>query len=424
MDTRRKLAILADAARFDAPCARRTDPAAAAAPAPTATELLGDAARHGICHAVAADGRRIALLKVLLTNHCIHDCGYCVNRRSADVERARLGVPEVVRLTLELHRQGAIEGLFLSSGVHRSADHTMEQLAAVARSLRVEHRFPGYIHLKAIPEASPELIAEAGRWANRLSVNVELPTQQHLDALAPGRRLVTITRAMDRIRDRIAESHEEHRRRVRGPEFAPAGQVTQMVVGADAATDAQILRAAASLYERQRLRRVYYGSYVPVAGTRAALPEVASPLVREHRLYQADWLLRVYGFGVEELTPAEAPQLELGVDPKLAWALRNRAWFPVDVNRASREALLRVPGFGTRTVARILAVRTWHRLRLADLVTLRVPLRRALPFVITADHNPHVLGMDAADLRERVAPRLDQMDLFGAAAASASSGQL
>jgi predicted DNA-binding helix-hairpin-helix protein len=300
----------------------------------------------------------------------------------------------------------------------------MEQLAAVARSLRVEHRFPGYIHLKAIPEASPELIAEAGRWADRLSVNVELPTQQHLDALAPGRRLVTITRAMDRIRDRIAESHEAHRRRTRAPEFAPAGQVTQMVVGADAATDAQLLRAAVSLYERQRLRRVYYGSYVPIDGARAALPGVASPLVREHRLYQADWLLRVYGFGVDELTPADAPNLELGLDPKLAWALRNRALFPVDVNRASREALLRVPGLGTRAVARILAVRHWHRFRLADLLTLRVPVRRALPFVITADHNPHVLALDSAELRERVAPWRAQMDLFAGAAASAASGQL
>ncbi|HEX8904829.1 MAG TPA: putative DNA modification/repair radical SAM protein, partial [Longimicrobiaceae bacterium] len=352
MDTRRKLAILADAARFDAPCARRTDPAPTAAPAQGPPDPLGDAARHGICHAIAADGRRIALLKILLTNRCIHDCGYCVNRRSADVERAALTVSEVVRLTLELYRQGVVEGLFLSSGVHRSADHTMEQLAAVARTLRRDHRFPGYIHLKAIPEASPELIAEAGRWANRLSVNVELPTQHHLDALAPGRRLVTITRAMDGIRDRIAESHEEHRRRVRGPEFAPAGQVTQMVVGADDATDAQILRAATSLYERQRLRRVYYGSYVPIVGATAALPDAPSPLVREHRLYQADWLLRVYGFSVDEIAPTDEPNLDPTLDPKLAWALRNRDRFPVDVNRAPREALLRVPGLGTRTVGR------------------------------------------------------------------------
>ena len=419
METRRKLAILADAARFDAPCARRTDPAAVS---PAAVEQLGEAARHGIVYAIAADGRRIALLKILLTNHCIHDCGYCVNRRSADVERARLGVHEVVRLTLELYRQGTIEGLFLSSGVHRSADHTMEQLAAVARTLRRDHRFPGYIHLKAIPEASPELIAEAGRWANRLSVNVELPTQHHLDALAPGRRLTTITKAMDRIRDRIAESHEEHRRHVRAPEFAPAGQVTQMVVGADGATDAQILHAATSLYERQRLRRVYYGSYVPIAGARATLPEVASPIGREHRLYQADWLLRVYGFGVDELTPDDAPNLDPELDPKLAWALRNRCGFPVDVNRAPREALLRVPGFGTRTVARLLAVRRWHRIRLADLVTLRVPMRRAMPFVITADHSPHLLGLDSTSLRERVAPRRTQIELF--AAGAAGSGEL
>jgi putative DNA modification/repair radical SAM protein len=423
MDTRRKLAILADAARFDAPCARRTE-RLAEPPVGRVPEMLGEAARHGICHALAADGRRIALLKILLTNHCIHDCAYCVNRRSADVERARLGVQEVVRLTLDLYRQGVIEGLFLSSGVHRSADHTMEQLAAVARTLRQDHRFRGYIHLKAIPEASAELIAEAGRWADRLSVNVELPTQHHLDALAPGRRLVTITRAMDGIRDRIAEAHEEHRRRAWGPAFAPAGQVTQMVVGADDATDAQILRAANSLYERQRLRRVYYGSYVPIAGTRGALPEAPSPLVREHRLYQADWLLRVYGFSVDEIAPDDEPNLDPTLDPKLAWALRNRAHFPVDVNRAPREALLRVPGLGTRTVARLLAIRTWHRIRLADLVTLRVPVRRALPFVVTADHNPHLLALDAADLRRWVAPWRDQMELFAAAAVSASTGEI
>jgi putative DNA modification/repair radical SAM protein len=417
MDTRRKLAVLADAARFDAPCARRLD--APAAPTTAADPTLAEAARHGICHAIAADGRRVALLKVLLTNHCIHDCGYCVNRRSADVERARFTVTELVRLTLDLYRQGVVEGLFLSSGVMRSADFTMEQLTDVARTLRRDHHFPGYIHLKAIPEASPELLTEAGKWVDRISVNVELPTQRHLDALAPGRRLVTITRAMDRIRDGIAEAHEAQRRHLRAPSFAPAGQVTQMVVGANDASDAEILAASAVLYERQRLRRVYYGTYVPIPDAGSALPDVAPPLAREHRLYQADWLLRDYGFSVDELVPDDAPNLALDVDPKLAWALRHRELFPLDLNRASRPELLRVPGLGPRTVERILAMRRWRRVRTSDLLALRGPVSRALPFVVAADANPALQLLDRTDLRDRVAKpwRWTQLELFGAASA-------
>jgi putative DNA modification/repair radical SAM protein len=415
MDTRRKLAVLADAARFDAPCARRLD--APSAPTTAVDRTLAEAARHGICHAIAADGRRVALLKVLLTNHCIHDCGYCVNRRSADVERARFTVTELVRLTLDLYRQGVIEGLFLSSGVMRSADFTMEQLTDVARTLRRDHHFPGYIHLKAIPEASPELLTEAGTWVDRISVNVELPTQRHLDALAPGRRLVTITRAMERIRDGIAEAHEAQRRHLRAPSFAPAGQVTQMVVGANDATDAEILSASAVLYERQRLRRVYYGTYVPIPDAGSALPVVAPPLSREHRLYQADWLLRDYGFSVDELVPADVPNLALDVDPKLAWALRHRELFPLDLNRASRPELLRVPGLGPRTVERILAMRRWRRVRTSDLLALRGPVSRALPFVVAAGANPALQLLDRTDLREKVVKRWrwTQLELFPAA---------
>ncbi|AHG91775.1 DNA modification/repair radical SAM protein, putative [Gemmatirosa kalamazoonensis] len=405
MDTRRKLAILADAARFDAPCARRLPGAPGESSVPD----------QGICHAIAADGRTVALLKVLLTNHCIHDCAYCVNRRSADVERARFTVTEIVRLTLDLFRQGVIEGLFLSSGVMRSADFTMEQLTDVARTLRRDHGFAGYIHLKAIPEASPELLTEAGKWVDRLSVNVELPTQRHLDAIAPGRRLVTITRAMDRIRDGIAEAHEAQRRSVRAPSFAPAGQVTQMVVGADDATDAQILGTSAALYERQRLRRVYYGSYVPIVGAGDAVPDAAPPAAREHRLYQADWLLRHYGFAVDELVPDDAPNLDLDLDPKLAWALRHRDAFPADLNRATRRELLRVPGLGRMAVERILTARRWRRLRTTDLLTLHVPVARVLPFVHAADPNPALRLLDAPDLRDRLVRPRDQLDLFAAA---------
>jgi putative DNA modification/repair radical SAM protein len=338
-------------------------------------------------------------------------------------------VRDVVRLTLDWHRRGLVEGLFLSSAVDRDADHTMEQLVAVARTLRREHHFLGYVHLKVIPEASPELIREAGRWADRVSVNVELPTQRRLDALAPGRRLATMHRAMDRLRDGIAEAHEVSRRhrfaldpsrawRRALPRFAPAGQVTQLVVGADDATDAELLAAADALYVRQRLRRVYYGAYVPPAEPGGAADAVAreapSPL-RERRLYQADWLLRDYGFTVQELAPPEAPDLPLDVDPKLAWALRHPEQFPVDVNRAPREALLRVPGFGRRTVARILAVRPFHRVRVEDLLRLHVPVSRALPFVVTADHGARALDEAGRVLRERLARRTrgpSQLELF------------
>lgn len=376
----RRLALLADAARFDAPCAARVGASAGTsapalrgprrrAPLPTLDEAAVE--RSAIYYSVTADGRRVPLLKLLLTNHCVYDCAYCPLRRSAEAERARLTVSEVVRLTVDYHRRGLVDGLFLSAAVDESADGTMEQLVAVARTLRLEHHFAGYIHLKVVPEASPELTDEAGRWADRVSVNVELARQQDLDTLAPGRHLATMHRAMDRLRDGIAESHERRLRlasarggvagwgasrwaRARLPRFAPAGQVTQMVIGADGARDADVLHAAARLYERQRLRRVYFGGYVPVAGAPDALPTVLPSGLRERRLYEADWLIRRYGFSVDELVPPDAPDLAPDVDPKLAWALRHPEHFPVDVNRASREALLRVPGLGHRTVDRLL----------------------------------------------------------------------
>jgi putative DNA modification/repair radical SAM protein len=346
----------------------------------------------------------------------VYDCGYCINRRSSGVRRARFTPEEVVRLTLEFYRRNYIEGLFLSSGIIRGPDYTMEQLVAVARTLRRDHGFGGYIHLKTIPNASADLIREAGRWADRLSINLELPRQRDLDALAPGKELVQITRSMGVIRDGIEAGSE-----VRAPAFAPAGQATQMIVGATAATDAEILEASASLYARQRLRRVYFSAFSPIPDASPALPATAPPLLREHRLYQADWLMRFYGFGVRELIRPDAPNLELEVDPKLAWALRNRDRFPVDLNRADRGELLRVPGLGVRNVKRIVAMRRWRRLRLDDLARLRVPLGRALPFVVLADHTPGALP-DALDLRSRVA-RNDQLDLF-AVRRSAVSGEV
>ena len=423
MDVREKLAILADAAKYDASCASSGSKGRRAR-----GEGIGSTEGMGICHSYTPDGRCVSLLKILLTNYCIYDCSYCINRKSSGVRRARFTPAEVVDLTIEFYRRNYIEGLFLSSGIIRGPDYTMEQLVAVARSLRREHAFAGYIHLKVIPNAAPELIAEAGRWADRVSVNVELPRQEDLDALAPEKELVQITRSMGVLRDRIAEAKEEARDAAspRGadralPSFAPAGQSTQMIVGASSASDATILQTSAELYAGQRLRRVYYSAFSPIPDASSSLPSASPPLVREHRLYQADWLVRFYGFGARELTTSDAPNLDLAIDPKLSWALRNRGSFPVDLNRASRAELLRIPGVGVRSVDRILRARRWRRIRLEDLARLRVSLARALPFVVADDHTPTPLRLDALDLRDRLAPR--QLDMF-ALERSALTGQL
>jgi len=377
----------------------------------------------GICHSYAPDGRCISLLKILLTNFCTYDCLYCVNRVSSNVARARFTVGEVVDLTLDFYRRNCIEGLFLSSGIIRSPDYTMEQVVEVARVLREEHDFRGYIHLKTIPEASPELLARAGRYADRLSINVELPTAQSLAALAPEKDGAAIRRSMARLRLSIDEAKEARRprpaaagpmlppRRARPPRFAPAGQSTQMIVGADATSDSTILGASASLYGAYRLKRVYYSAFSPIPDAARALPLRAPPLVREHRLYQADWLMRFYGFGHEEIVPADTGMLSLEVDPKLAWALAHRERFPVDLNRAPKEMLLRVPGLGVKSVERVLLARRVRRLRAADLERMHLPLAKLLPFVVVADHRPG-RALDAADLARRTAPAPRQGSLF------------
>jgi len=387
MELQRKLEILADAAKYDASCAssgtNKRDSRAGG---------LGSTTGSGICHSYTPDGRCVSLLKILLTNYCIYDCLYCINRTSSSVQRARFTVDEVVQLTIDFYKRNYIEGLFLSSGIIRNADYTMEQTIAVARKLRLEHGFKGYIHLKTIPEASPELIAEAGKWADRISINIELPTPADLAKLAPEKNIARIETSMDGIKTRIEQGKAERKESRKAPPFAPAGQSTQMIVGATPTPDRDILERASNLYGKQKLKRVYYSAFSPIPDASAKLPLISPPLIREHRLYQADWLLRFYGFKVAELTTADAPDLSLTQDPKLSWALRNRAEFPLDINRAPREMLLRIPGLGVRNVDRILQIRRWHRVTLADLTRLRVPLKKALPFIITADHLPKLIG--------------------------------
>ncbi|HYJ05819.1 MAG TPA: putative DNA modification/repair radical SAM protein [Chthoniobacterales bacterium] len=419
MELTRKLAILADAAKYDASCAssgttKRNSRTSGG---------LGSTTGTGICHSYTPDGRCVSLLKILLTNYCIYDCLYCINRISSDVQRARFTVNEVVQLTLDFYRRNYIEGLFLSSGIIRNADYTMEQVIAVARALRQEHAFRGYIHLKTIPEASPALIEEAGRWADRISINIELPTEASLAQLAPEKNLQRTRAAMAGIKERIDEAKVARRESRKAPAFAPAGQSTQMIVGATDTSDAAILEQASSLYSQYKLRRVYYSAFSPIPDASSKLPAIAPPLVREHRLYQADWLVRFYEFEVQELTTSAAPNLDLAIDPKLAWALRNRHLFPVDLNKAPRQLLLRVPGVGTKSVERILKVRRWHKIRLEDLPRLHLSLKKVLPFIVTPDHNSVALALDSDALAARFVPANRQLDLFSAAA-SAVNGQL
>ncbi len=397
----RKLRILADAAKYDASCA------SSGAPKRTAgKDGLGSTTGAGICHAYTPDGRCISLLKILLTNYCLFDCAYCINRRSSNVTRARFSVDEVVTLTVEFYKRNYIEGLFLSSGIIRSPDHTMEMLTLVAKRLRRQHGFRGYIHLKSIPEASPWLIEEAGLYADRLSINVELPTEESLTRLAPEKDGAAIQGAMAQIGERIVQAKAEKRR------FSPAGQSTQVIVGADATTDAALIGRSAQLYDQLGLKRVYYSAFSPIPAGSAILPLKAPPLQREHRLYQADWLIRYYAFSAGEVAEAsEDGMLALDIDPKLAWALKNRHRFPVDVNRADREMLLRVPGLGARAVDALLKARRHATLRLDDVARLSSGLKRARPFLVAADHRPTALT-DRLDLRARLAEPAEQLSLF------------
>lgn len=400
-----KLSILADAAKYDASCASSGAPKRSS----QGKAGIGSTNGMGICHSYTPDGRCVSLLKILLTNFCLYDCQYCVNRRSSDVPRARMSPEEVVTLTLDFYRRNCVSGLFLSSGIIRSADYTMEQLIQVAKLLRTVHQFRGYIHLKTIPEADPLLIEEAARYADRLSVNIELPTEQGLQTLAPEKNVASIRNAMATIHDGQQAVADEPK----APRFVPAGQSTQMIVGADATDDSTILRSAESLYGNYRLRRVYYSAFSPIPNSPKSVPMAAPPLMREHRLYQADFLMRGYGFSAGELLKGPG-DLALDIDPKLAWALENRSVFPLDLNRAEAALIARIPGIGLRTAQRLVELRRERRIRYQDVARMRCVLSKAKPFIITCDYHPQQAESSSLLLREqmRERPAPQQMGLW------------
>lgn len=370
-----KLEILADAAKYDVSCSssggNRKNKGG-----------LGDSHAPGICHSYTEDGRCVSLLKILLTNHCIYDCAYCVTRKTNDIKRAAFTVEEVVDLTINFYRRNYIEGLFLSSGIFKDSDTTMERLVRVAKKLRLEHNFNGYIHLKSIPGASDEIMKEAGLYADRLSINIEIPTEKGLKLLAPDKSHSEMIKPMDFVKNELILYKEERKLFKKTPKFAPAGQSTQMIVGATNETDLKIIKVADHFYQNFNLKRVYYSGYVPMLED-TRLPSVHSqvPILRENRLYQADWLMRFYGFKADEILDRSNPFLDLEVDPKLAWALRNREKFPVNINTAPRQMILRIPGVGTRAVTKILMARRFQKLNLEHLKKMGVATNRAKYFI-------------------------------------------
>ncbi len=371
-----KLKILAESAKYDVSCAssghtRKNRPG-----------TLGSTTGWGICHSFTEDGRCVSLLKVMMTNYCIYDCAYCINRRSNDLPRATLTPDELIELTIEFYRRNYIEGLFLSSGVIVDPDHTMERMVKVIKELRTTHRYNGYIHMKSIPGASRELVAEAGRYADRLSVNIEIPGEQNLIRLAPDKNHESIYKPMSYIHQGVLQSAEERRRFRHAPRFAPAGQSTQMIVGATDESDKEILHLSSALYKVQGMKRVYYSGYIPVNSYDARLPAIRqAPLVRENRLYQSDWLMRFYGFTAGEIVDDSYPNLDLEIDPKLGWALRHPEAFPVDLNRADYMLLLRVPGIGVKSAQLIVATRRHCRITASTLRKIGVVMKKAQYFI-------------------------------------------
>ena len=407
-----KLSILADAAKYDVSCA------SSGSKRKNTKDGLGNSTGMGICHTYTPDGRCVSLLKILLTNHCIFDCAYCVSRRSNDVKRAAFTVQEVVDLTINFYKRNYIEGLFLSSGIFKNADYTMERLVRIAKQLRTEHKFNGYIHLKAIPGASDGLIHEAGLYADRLSVNLEIPSEENLKKVAPEKDYASAYQPMNFLQKSITGYREEKQRIKKAPKFAPGGQSTQLVVGATPENDYHILHLANSLYQEQQLKRVYYSGYVPIS-TDSRLPVLTTPpLLRENRLYQADWLMRSYGFTVDDIVDEEYPELDPEVDPKLSYALRHPELFPVDINQTSYELILRVPGIGVKSAKKIVQARRFGKLNQEHLRRIGIAWNRARYFVITTDRNYLLLDWNPHQLRDRIlrerkSSKTNQLSLFG-----------
>ncbi|KGE12437.1 putative DNA modification/repair radical SAM protein [Sphingobacterium deserti] len=371
-----KLEILADAAKYDVSCS------SSGSNRKNKEKGLGNTGA-GICHTYTEDGRCVSLLKILLTNHCIYDCAYCVSRKSNDIKRAAFTVQEVVDLTINFYRRNYIEGLFLSSGIFKNADFTMERLVQVAKKLRQEHNFNGYIHLKTIPAASPELIHEAGLYADRLSINLEIPTDSGLKLLAPEKNRGDMIQPMTYLKDQLVKTKEEKKIFKSTPHFAPAGQSTQMIIGATGETDKQIITAANYFYQKFNMKRVYYSGYVPISYDKR-LPAIGTevPTARENRLYQSDWLMRFYGFQANEIVNDAHPLLDLDIDPKLSWALRNMDRFPIDINKDDYQLILRVPGIGVGSAQKIIAARRFGPLNLDHLKKIGVAVNRAKYFIV------------------------------------------
>ena len=404
-DTIERLRILAESAKYDVSCS------SSGTVRKGKEGMVGNTVGGvGICHSFADDGRCISLLKVMLTNYCMYDCAYCINRRSNDIKRATLSVSELEEITMEFYRRNYIEGLFLSSGVVRNPDYTMERLTAIVRDLRTIHRFNGYIHLKAIPGASRELMAEAGRWADRMSVNIEIPKEESLKLLAPDKDHKSVFQPMKLIQQGVLENKEDRKRMHHAPRFVPAGQSTQMIVGATKETDRDILTMSSALYGQPTMRRVYYSGYISVNTYDPRLPVLKQPpLVRENRLYQADWLMRFYHFKVDEIVDEVNTNLDLEVDPKLAWALRHPEAFPVDINKADYEMILRVPGIGVKSAWRIVNSRQFNRLTSYHLKKMGVVMKKAKYFItcgeLTSNYSIPVVGINELH-PERLRPLL------------------
>ena len=390
-----KLSILADAAKYDVSCS------SSGSKRKNTTKGLGDSSGMGICHSYTQDGRCVSLLKILLTNHCIFDCAYCVTRKSNDIKRAAFKVQEVVDLTISFYRRNYIEGLFLSSGIFKSPDHTMERLIRVAKKLREEENFNGYIHLKSIPGASDELMREAGLYADRLSVNIEIPTKSGLKLLAPDKKHEDFLKPMNKVKNEIIQYKHESKIIKSTPKYAPAGQSTQMIVGATGESDRDIMYSSAFFYKQYNMKRVYYSGYVPVT-TDPRLPALGSgvPMMRENRLYQTDWLMRFYGFDIRELLNQENQYLDMDIDPKLSWALRNRHLFPVDINRADRDMILRIPGVGLKSANKIVQARKYRKLGWDHLKKIGIASNRAKYFILCDSREKELRDISSESLKQ------------------------